>query len=157
MKNELKNAILISVTVIAIIVVVYLVTAVFLTGEIGNKKTNEENNEKTTSQSEISYDGKIIAGRIFNQKQDTYLVMVYSEENASESLKNAISSYSKDVKLYKVNTDEAINKSIVSETDNPTPMNNAEVRVSKNALITITSKKVTSYINNEDEIINALK
>ena len=38
MKNEIKNGIVIAICVILISVIVYLTTAIFLTGEIGNKK-----------------------------------------------------------------------------------------------------------------------
>lgn len=42
MRNELKNGIILSITVILIILVVYLTTAVFMTGEIGSKKNSEK-------------------------------------------------------------------------------------------------------------------
>lgn len=157
MNNEVKNGIITSIAVVIIIAVVYFMTAVFLTGEIGGNKKTTDNDSSSSSTSQREYDNMIIAGRTFNQKEDTYMVIFFSEKEAGDSLKSAISSYSKDVKLYKVNVDEAINKYVVSETDNLNPTNSGELKVSKNALLTISSGVVTSYVNDDEKIISELE
>ncbi len=160
MRSEIKNGVIISVVVVIIILLVYFITAVFFTGEIGNNKKDKKTSETTQSQKASLYDDMTIAGRIFNQKEEKYLVIMFSQENISEDVKNAISKYdssSKDLKLYKVNLDEAINKYAVAKSDNYNPTNSKELKVSKNALLTISSGVVTSYVNNDEDIINALK
>jgi flagellar basal body-associated protein FliL len=165
MKDEIKNGIIISICVILILVVVYLTTAVFLTGEIGSSKksstsTSEETTASDSSTSETSYDNMIIAGKTFSQSEDSYMVLFFSKKEASDSLKNTISSYdsgSNDTKLYKVNIDETINKYVKSDTDNTTPTSSSDLKISGSALITITSGEVSSYITDETQIINALK
>jgi len=102
----------------------------------------------------------IIAGKTFDQKEDNYMVLFFSNGKASDNLKNAITSYdsgNKDIKLYKVNTDEVINKYVKSNSDNTLPTNSKDLKINGNALITISSKNVSSYITDESQIINALK
>lgn len=164
MKDEVKNGIIISVCVILILVVVYFTTAVFLTGEIGSGKKSKTNDSKEKqSEENVSnsrYSNMIIAGKTFDQKEDNYMVLFFSSNKASDDLENAITSYdsgNKDIKLYKVNTDEAINKYVKSNSDNTLPTNSKDLEISGNALIMISSKNVSSYITDESQIINALK
>lgn len=157
MKNEVKNGLIIGVVVILIIVLVYFMTAIFMTGEIGNESKTDKITTITSSSSSVDYDNMIIAGRVFNQTEDTYMVLIFSNNDAKDELKSAISSYTGDVKLYKVNTDEAVNSYVVSDSDNTNPTASKDIKVKNNALITITNGTVSSYINDEEQIINALK
>ena len=162
MKKEIKNGIVIAICVILIIIITYITTSVFMTGEIGTKKDKENKNdvektsENTTLQS--TYDNMIIAGRVFNQSEDTYMVILFKEDSASDDLKAAIKSYNNEnEKLYKVNLDEAINKYVVKESDNNNATNSKELQVKDIALLTISSGSIRSYITDEEQIINALK
>lgn len=157
MKNEVKNGLIIGVVVILIIVLVYFMTAIFMTGEIGGESKTDKTTTTTSSSSSVDYDNMIIAGRVFNQTEDTYMVLIFSNNDAKDELKSAISSYTGDVKLYKVNTDEAVNSYVVSDSDNTNPTASKDIKVKNNALITITNGTVSSYINDEEQIINALK
>lgn len=157
MKNEVKNGLIIGVVVVLIIVLVYFMTAIFMTGEIGNESKTDKTTTATSSSSMVDYDNMIIAGRVFNQTEDTYMVLIFSNNDAKDELKSAISSYTGDVKLYKVNTDEAVNSYIISDSDNTNPTASKDIKVKNNALITITNGTVSSYINDEEQIINALK
>lgn len=156
MKNELKNMVAISVVVILVILVVYLTTAVFMTGEIGSKKDSKDKKENSNASS-VNSDGSIIAGRVFNQSQSNYMVIIYSKKDASDNLISAISGYKGDAKLYKVNTDEAVNKYVLSDIDNTNPNNSRELKVTKNALLTITNGSVSSYVSDDEQIIDVLK
>lgn len=157
MKNEVKNGLIIGVVVILIIVLVYFMTAIFMTGEIGGESKTDKTTTTTSSSSSVDYDNMIIAGRVFNQTEDTYMVLIFSNNDTNDELKSAISSYTGDVKLYKVNTDEAVNSYVVSDSDNTNPTASKDIKVKNNALITITNGTVSSYINDEEQIINALK
>ena len=154
MRNELKNGIILSITVILIILVVYLTTAVFMTGEIGSKKSSEK--KTTTTNAASSYENKILASKVFDQTPETYKVLIFSEQDVSDDLKSAITSYSGNTKLYLVK-DEAINKYVSSDTDNVKPDNSSSLKVKKEALLTISNESVTSYVTNESEIIDELK
>lgn len=155
MKNEVKNGIILSVVVIVVILVVYLTTAVFMTGEIGSKKNSEK--KTTTTNTASNYENKILASKVFDQTPETYKVLIFSEQDISDDLKSAVTSYSGDTKLYLVNKDEAINKYVSSDTDNVKPDNSSSLKVKKEALLTISNGSVTSYVTNESEIIDELK
>lgn len=157
MKNELKNGILIAIVVVLIIVVVYFTTAIFMTGEIGNKKSNSDKTTTANSTSLDNPENMIVAGRVFNQAQGTYMVLIFSKDDASEDLTSAISGYNKEMKLYKVNTDETVNKYVISDTDNVNPTSSRDLKVKKMALLTISNGIVSSYISDEEQIINVLK
>ena len=100
----------------------------------------------------------IIAGRVFNQSEDTYMVILFKEDSASDNLKAAIKNYNNvSEKLYKVNLNETINKYIIGESDNNNATNSKELQVKDTALLTISSGSIRSYITDEEQIINALK
>ena len=164
MKNEVKNGIILSICVVLIIVIVYFATAVFMTGEIGNKKVSKTNNttesSKTSSSNETSYENMIIASKAFNRLDETYMVIFFSKKNVSESLSSALTSYdssNNDVKLYKVNIDEVINNYVKSDTDNLKTTSSKDIKKKKNELITTSKERVNNYINNDEEIIDTLK
>ena len=163
MKNEVKSAIAITITVILILVVVYLSTAVFMTGEIGDKKKDEKDevtNVSEESQTSTLYDNMIIASKTFEQKNDEYMVIFFSQKDTSDTLKNMISTYDssdKDTKLYKVNTDEAINRFVISDEANNSATNYNELKINDITLVTIKNGVIASYIVTEDNVIEALK
>lgn len=159
MKEEIKKSIIIAISVLFVIVVTYFAVAMFLTGEIGNTKNESETVLSDTGVS-LSYDNLIIAGKTFSQKENDYMVMFFSEKNASEALKNSLSSYDpaqKSLKLYKVNLDEAINSFVKSDENNTTATNSKELKIKQNTLITINNGTIISYIEDETEILNILK
>lgn len=156
MKSEIKNGIVIAIVVLSVVLLTYLLTAVFATGEIGsNKKTTTT---KTTSDEVSSlYDDMIIASKTFSKNESEYMVIFFSEKDATESIKTTLTSYSGNSKLYKVNLDEAINKYVVSDEENKNATNSSELKIKGTTLIEINNKSITSYINNEEEIIEKLK
>ena len=163
MKNEVKSTIAITITVILILVVVYLSTAVFMTGEIGDKKKDEKDevtNVSEESQTSTLYDNMIIASKTFEQKNDEYMVIFFSQKDTSDTLKNMISTYDssdKDTKLYKVNTDEVINRFVISDEANNSATNYNELKINDITLVTIKNGVIASYIVTEDNVIEALK
>lgn len=154
MKDEIKNLIPITIFVILALVGVYLVTAIFKTGEIGGKSKNT-----TTTSSGVTelYDDMILANNTFDKSANEYMVLFFNEKDLSESLKTIIKAYSEDKKLYKVNLDEAINKFVISDEENPNAASASELKINKTTLVTISNNKIISYITDEKEIKNTLK
>lgn len=163
MSKEIKNGIAISITVILVIVIVYLTTAVFMTGEIGNNKTDKKS-ETTTKQTSSSvskmFDNMIIASKTFDQKNDEYMVIFFHGNDISETLKSAITFYDSSNskgKLYKVNMDDVINKFVLSDEQNSGATNYNELKINDITLITIKNKAIASYVTEEENVINNLK
>lgn len=160
MSKEIKNGITITITVILVIAIVYLITAVFMTGEIGNKKTNSES-KKTTTNSSVSkiYDNMIIASKTFDQNKDEYMVIFFYGNDVSDELDSAITTYDSSnnkIKLYKVNVSDVINKFVLSEQQNSKATNYNELKINDVTLITIKNNEITSYVVTEDEVISKL-
>lgn len=161
MKEELKNGIIITITVVLIIIVVYFATAIFMTGEIGNKDKSEEETTTTTTSSAVSeYKNLIIASSTFKQLQQEYMVMFFSEKNSSETIKTVLKNYASSsgkTKLYIVNMDEAINKYVKSKESNKSATTSDELKIDVDTLLVIKDGTISSYITDEDEVIDKLK
>lgn len=133
-----------------------------MTGEIGNSNKDEKEDALTTTKESITsslYDNMIIASKTFEQKNDEYMVIFFSQNDASDTLKSTISAYDssdKNVKLYKVNIDEAINKFVVSDEENINATNYDELKINDVTLITIKNNEITSYVVTEDDVISKL-
>lgn len=133
-----------------------------MTGEIGNSNKDEKGNDLTTTEENITsslYDNMIIASKTFEQKNDEYMVIFFSQNDVSDTLKSTISAYdssNKNVKLYKVNIDEAINKFVVSDEQNINATNYDELKINDVTLITIKNNEITSYVVTEDDVISKL-
>ena len=156
MKDEVKNGIILTVVVLLIVGVVYLITAVFATGEIGSKK--RKTNDDESSSSYITYDNMILASNTFTQKESEYMVMFIINDDLSDTLKSYINSYNNsDMKLYVVSADDTVNKFVKSDSANEAATNYSELKINKNTLITINGGKISSYLTNEDEIKEKLK
>ena len=156
MKDEVKSGIILTVVVLLIVGVVYLITAVFATGEIGSKKS--KTSDDTLSSSYITYNNMILASNTFTQKESEYMVMFVINDDLSDTLKSYINSYNNsDMKLYVVSADDAVNKFVKSDSANEAATNYSELKINKNTLITINDGKISSYLTNEDEIKEKLK
>lgn len=166
MEMNLKKVIETSIIVILILVVTYFTTAYFLTGELGNgtskvtTTTKSENATTTVMNTSVSsYNNKIIASKTFDQS-GIYYVIFYSEENTDDSIKSAMSSYdtsNSNLKLYKVNIDEAINSYVKSNTANNLPTNSNELKINGTTLLKINDGVVSLYTSSQSDILSELK
>ncbi len=158
MKDEIKNGIIITVIVLLIIIGVYLITAVFMTGEIGNNGSNKNNVSQAISDY-TEYSNMILASNTFKQKESEYMVMFILKDELKDDLESKINSYSQldgKLKLYIVSMDDAVNKFVYNKEDNPSASNYDELKVSKNTLIIIKNGLIESYLNEKEEIIEKL-
>lgn len=156
MKDEIKNGIMLGVFVIIILVVVYFATAIFMTGEIGGKKT-KDTKTTTTASSTNQYNNRIIASKIFSRSEESYMVVIFSNKKASNELKEMVKNYNGSIKLYVVNVDEAINRSLKSDTDNLYVQDSSSLKVKENALLTISGGVITKAVTGGANIISELK
>lgn len=160
MSKEVKNGIMIGITVVLILGVVYLTTAIFMTGEIGGQKETTKSTTTKETSSQSQFKNMIIAGKTFGMNNDNYMVLFFFEKELSDELKSAIISYDsadKDVKLYKVNVDEAINAYVKGDAFNAGATNAKDLMIKDVTLVTIKNNKITSFVDDETQIINKLK
>ena len=156
MKEEVKNGITITIVVVLTLILVYLATAFFLTGEIGGKKTTTT---KDSSSVTTLYQDMILASKTFERPEEEYMVIFFSEKDAKKRIKSYMKSYyNEDIKLYKVNLDESINKFVVSKDEENKEAKNAnELKIKDTTLIVIKNKSIVSYITDTDEIVEKIK
>ena len=153
MKEEVKNGIVLSISVILIIVIVYFATGIFMTGEYSNK-TKKDNIISTTRK---SYDNLIMANNIFDRAEENYMVILFSKNIASNELYDSVTNYNGDTKLYVVNLDDPVNKYIKSNENNLSISNVEELKVKDNALLIINNGVITKAETNGANIISLLK
>lgn len=156
MKEEVKNGITITIVVVLTLILVYLATAFFLTGEIDGKKTTTT---KDSSSVTTLYQDMILASKTFERPEEEYMVIFFSEKDAKKRIKSYMKSYyNDDIKLYKVNLDESINKFVVSKDEENKEAKNAnELKIKDTTLIVIKNKSIVSYITDTDEIVEKIK
>lgn len=150
-----------TVTVILLILIAcYLIIGVFITKEInfGKDKSKSEEKEK----SEVSIDNTTItAGQIFDQKDNSYYVVIYDFDSKLTAISSWVSIYSSKenaLPVYKVDSSKKFNSAYIVEKDsNKNPTNYSDLKIISPTLIKIENGKVSSYTEGEDDIKAILK
>ncbi|MBR3117248.1 MAG: hypothetical protein IKF36_05170 [Bacilli bacterium] len=130
----------------------YLVIGIFITKTI---KFGGDEEEKT----EVVIDNNtILAGQIFDQKEEEYYVLVYDVSDTKtmvNSWKSLYSGKENALKVYVVNSKISLNNNyIVKEDSNTSPTGYEDLKIKAPTLIKISNKTVTEYVEGEDEIKN---
>ena len=150
-KDEYKTSNIIKLAVIVLLSLglVYLLSALFLTKELDwfSKK------EDTTETSVVK--NSILAKSIFNQSEEEYYVYFYSFKDEDSDIANIVSSKLSDSKVYRVNTDSAMNSNYVSDVSNKNAKSLEDLKVVPNTILKISNGTIIKYYES-DEIKNNL-
>lgn len=164
MKEEIKKAITLLIVVLIILGAVYVVTEIMRSDTNTSKSNSKSKTTTTTTRVAVNTDAKysnmIILSKVFSMPESEYMVLFYSNKNAKDSLSKSIELYDSanhDIKLYKVNYDESINKSVLQSEDNDKATTVDQLKVKGVTLITIKDGKIVSYITNYDDILKAME
>ena len=137
--------------IIAVILFIYLLTALVITKEIKlfdtNKENKVENNTNSTSNA-------ILAKSTFNQSEASYYVYFYDFSNQNKLIESSLTGLSD--KVYRVNTKDAFNSNYISPTGNPSATNLDDLKVTDLTLIKIENGSITSYNEGKDNIISQI-
>ena len=139
-----KRVIISLFIVIAIILIFYGVT-VLLT----KNKKNEVTNNNDSSEAVIQYE-EILAGEIYQQKENEYYVLAYTDSSDSQKYISALDEYSKiekATKTYKIDLASGFNKSYVASESN---FEGQYPIYSGPTLLKITDKQITETYTNND-------
>ena len=148
------------ITTLAILLIVFLLSyfglGIFYTKEIDLKKDTKEEKE------EISIDNKVImAGQIFDQAKDEYYVLIYDTTDKVSSISTYKSMYEskEDAKeIFVVDSSKKFNSKYLTDKDsNKNPNSVEDLKIISPTLIKINNKKVTEYVEGEDNIVNIFK
>ncbi len=150
-KNPIKKFITITCILLIIMAAIYLATSLFITKELDwfNKKDEKETTEeKTISDS-------ILASAIFKQKEEEYYVYFYDFNEKDTTVTEYINNRLSGEKVYKVNTESAMNAKYISDTSNKNAKTLEELKVKAPTVIKISNHKITKYYE-ANEIVNNL-
>lgn len=158
--EEKKDNYFIFITTLAILLIVFLLSyfglGIFYTKEIDLKKETKEEKQ------EINIDNKVImAGQIFDQAKDEYYVLVYDTTDKVSSISTYKSLYeSKDnaLEIFTVDSSKKFNSRYLTDKDsNKNPNSVEDLKIVSPTLIKINGKKVSEYIEGEENIVNKFK
>ena len=146
-QHQIKNLIIITIILVAIIGIIYLLSALFITKELDWFKNDVEQTNKLT-------DNTILASKIFDQSEEEYYVYFYDYDDEEEQISNIVSSL-KEHKVYRVDTGSALNKNYISEESNKSAKKLEELKVKASTIIKISGDAIVEYYEN-DEITSKL-
>ena len=154
--NYVSRFILYLLILLILLIIGYLVIGIFV------NKTISFNKKDTKETSEVTIDNKtILAGEIFDQKEDEYYVLVYNKNEENSILgtwKGVYSGKENALKIYEVDSETKLNgKFIVKENSNKDAQSYSELRIVSPTLIKISDKKIVEYIEGEEQIKNIFK
>ena len=146
--NQIKNFIKITLLLVFIICVIYLIAALFITKEVYWFNKKETDNTLVTN--------TILASETFKQKEEEYYVYFYDYNEEDSEIASAISSKLSSQKVYKVDTNSALNNNYVSEISNKSAKKLEDLKVKASTVIKISGDEIVAYYEDK-EIINNLK
>ena len=149
-KNQIKGLVIITIVLLIVIGLIYLMSALFITKELDwfDKPEQEETVEVVKN--------TILASETFAQKDEEYYVYYYDYKDENEQIASTVNEKLSSKKVYKVNTNDALNTKYVSETSNKKATKLENLKVKSPTVIKITKGKITEYYEG-NEILEKLK
>ena len=147
------------ITTLAILLILFIL-AYFVMGYFYTKEINFD--DKKEEKEEISIDNKtIMLGQMFDQSDKEYYVLIYDLEDEDSVIKSWVSTYESNsdaITLYKVDSTKKFNSQYIVEKDsNKSATDLSNLKVISPTLIKVSDKKITQYVEGEDDIVNILK
>ena len=135
----------------------YLFIGIFVNKTISFKK-NKDKEEKE----EIKIDNStILAGEIFDQKEEEYYVLIYNpsdEQSIIKPWKGLYEGKTDALKVYVVDSTERLNGNFIVDKDsNKNATSYEELKIKEPTLIKVSNKTISEYIEGEDAIKNIFK
>ena len=148
-----KNYLVTFVVVIAMLVILYLFLAIFITKEIDLFNDNNTNTVEEAANTENA----ILANATFKQKESTYFVYYYDFSDSLEDIDKMLANKLKDYTVYRVNTNDSLNSKYVDVVGNSNSTSLDDLKVSDPTLIQITNGNITLYLEGKANITNYYK
>lgn len=148
---DIKGIVILFSVLIGIVILIYLLT-------LGAQKIGlfDEGYTKPEVKTPIISYEKILAGNVFNMKDETYYVMIADFEDLDSVYFSSLGSLYKDKKdslpLYTVDLSEGMNKKIIGENINREAQSASELSVGAQTLIKIQNGRNVKYIDNVEDV-----
>lgn len=155
--DEIRKLLIIIGAVCAIMLVFYFITD----GVVKNKKDKpKEETPEVKIDPEIDYN-HILMGSLFDQKEDSYYVLAYTEDDSFYPIYEAyLEKYNKledHLKVYRVNLSDGFNKNYIADESYLDGSNINSIKVTGTTLIRIEEGYIYLSFEGVDEIIGRLK
>lgn len=138
-----------------VLLVLYYILAVFVTKEIDISNGSSESNSNAASDTS-SVANRILAGNIFNQKEESYYVYFYDFGDEDDGIASAVGNRS-DLKIYRVDTSSSLNsKYVTEETGNREVTSVDDLRVQDPTLVKVEADRIVEYYEGSSAIIEFL-
>jgi len=151
-----NSSIKIIVVVISLLVLLYLILAIFITKELDlstDKNDDSEVSNNDTDNSSVS--NAILASATFNQSEEVYYVLFYGfEDEDDKKIAELVSNGLTDNKVYKVDIESGMNNNYVDTVSNPSVSTLETLKVSDNVptLLRVSADSVDLYLEGNDSI-----
>lgn len=154
LSSEVKNFIIVSISVLLFFGLFYFITMVILGGN--NSSKNGE-----TADVEVQHK-EILVGTSFSVKDSQYYVLYYEAEDddISYDMASLISKYrsaNQNIPLYTVDMSNALNSSFKSDEANRLASKASELKIAGPTLINFVDGKIDKYVEGIDNIKEILK
>lgn len=148
-ENQIKKLIKIVCLLVFTVVMIYLISALFITKEL-----NWFNNSKENT-SETNVNNSILAKQIFRQSEEEYYVYFYDFNKEEQEISNIVTKKLANSKVYRVDTSSALNTNYVGTESNKSAKTLEELKVVSPTVIKISGESIVEYYE-ADEIKNNL-
>lgn len=137
-ENQIKKLIGITILVVVLIGIIYLISALFITKELDwfDKKEKESQTLVTNT---------ILASEIFKQQEETYYVYFYDYTKEDTQITSIINTKLSSNKIYKVDTNSALNNKYISEESNKNATSLEELKVKSPTIIKVSDMTIIEY------------
>ncbi len=145
MDEELRNVLIISISVLVIIVLFFWITAVRL------NQPYEIRVPEFTINNEIKFD-KILIGEMFNLPEENYFVYVRDENNPNDMLfESLVATNDLGYRHYEANLNSFFNYHFLAEESNQ-DKNNLQFKTS--TILLIKDNQIVEFLEEKDEVLN---
>lgn len=155
-KNQIRNFIITTISLLVVLGLIYVGSALFITKELKWFGLNDNDTNEVDADSGVK--NTILAKQIFNQKEEEYYVYFYDFDNVEDKLQitNMVNDKLTNEKVYKVDISDALNSNYVTDGESNKKAKKLEdLKVKNYTLIKISADKIVKYYE-ENEIIKEL-
>ena len=141
------------------LIVGYLIVGIFVNKSISFNKNKDKEEEE---EKEVVIDNStILAGEIFDQKEEEYYVLIYNVNDSDSLFVNWLNAYKGKedaLTVYIVDSSKKLNANFLVEKDsNTSPSGYDDLRIKSPTLIKVQNKNVSLYVEGEEDIKNIFK
>lgn len=137
-ENQIKKLIGITILVVVLIGIIYLISALFITKELDWFDKKEQENQTLVTNT-------ILASEIFKQQEETYYVYFYDYTKEDTQITSIINTKLSSNKIYKVDTNSALNNKYISEESNKNATSLEELKVKSPTIIKVSDMSIIEY------------